>query len=258
MMFNKKSLSRTIAGCLSALVLTTFGGVIASAEALPETPYYFDAEYICNGTCGESNKPAHEYWRHSVAELTEEDGVTCLKMVAAADDKYPTQVNVYWADKDATEAEGAINLEKYPYMLMSYKTTLAAAVDLPTCWNTVYYNDAGTTEAGDWNVTVLNFDPAKINKGTFQNLTSEVFIRFFGETPSKEYVGAEFYLEYVAFFRTEADALAFAEAKKNSANTANETAVESSAQTDDGIYFAVAALLISAGGALVFKRRRAL
>ncbi|MBQ8510251.1 MAG: hypothetical protein IJ493_10135 [Clostridia bacterium] len=254
MMFMKKSFSRMIIAALAALSLTTAGGAAVSAAALPETPYYFDAAYICEGTYGASNTPAHEYWRHSVAELTEEDDVPCLKMVAATNDTYPTQVNIYWSDKGSGEDAGAINVETYPYVLMRYKTTRSASVDLTAYWNVTYFNDVGTVEAGGWNETILKFDPSKINKGSFNKLTDNMYIRFWGETPSKEYVGAEFYLEYVAFFKTEEDALAFA-AARNAVNAEPEI-TENAPQTADGIALAAAALFVSAGGVYVFRRRR--
>lgn len=251
----KQIVSRFAALMCAALIVTAVGSVPAAAAAIPETPFYFDADYIVNGKRGPSGQSANEFWRHSVAELAKVDGKTCLKMVAATDENHPTQVNIYWADSVKVE-DGAINLDDYPYMLMSYKSSIAGEWQLVTGANKAYYDKIDKIVADKWSTSIVNVKTAKVTKGSYLQIANELRIRFWGESASKNYVGAEFYLEYIAFFKTSADAEAFVKSRQAPAaeTKAPEKEQTSSPKTADTGALALLALTVS-GAAFVLTRQ---
>ncbi|MBE6560193.1 MAG: hypothetical protein E7662_03625 [Ruminococcaceae bacterium] len=244
--------------CLVLCMSMLFGSFAAQAAE----PKIFDAEYIVNGTYGSSKKSAHEFWRHSVAELTKEDGVSCLHMVAATDEKHPTQVNIYWADVGATTANGGIDLKKTPYMLMRYKTTLSGKYQIVLGPNTAYLGETGTVTSGGWKDSIVNLDTAKISKGKYLQVINELRIRFWGESASKNYVGEEFWLEYIAFFETKEAAEAFSAARTAASTTAAAVTKPAAPTTPaapatmDFVFLpAIAASAAAAGAVAAFRKK---
>lgn len=214
-----------------------------------------------------SNAFCNEDWTGCRWTEATVDGIDCVKVVPAsgATSSY-MDFNYYQWNND--KYYPSLDCSEYKFIKVKYMLNDAAAktagasqfwasTDSPELSKTLstgtidYTMPAAT--AGKWQEVIVDLSGIKFNGNGDSNVAwADRTIRQFRYYPfgkAAAAADAECYIEYIAFFKTEAEAKAFTNAKKV------ETKVDSAAQTADPIALVVLAASASMGLAFVAKKK---
>lgn len=213
-----------------------------------------------------SNAFCNEDWtgcRWTAATL---DGIDCVKVVPASGaTKNYMDFNYYQWNND--KYYPSLDCSKYKFVKVKYMLNESAA---KTAGASQFWASSDSTElsktrstgtvdytmpaakAGEWQEVIVDLSGMKFNGGGDTNVSwSDLTIRQFRYYPfgtTAAASDAECYIEYIAFFKTEAEAKAFTNKKV-------ETKVDSAAQTSDPIALVVLAAAASMGIAFTAKKK---
>lgn len=220
-----------------------------------------------------SNAFCNEDWTGSRWTAANKDGIDCIKVTPVAGKKaFYMDFNYYQWNND--KYYPSLDCSEYKFIKVKYmfndagakmaasgKTTFWASEDSPELSKTT---ETATGEfanfpnkANVWQELTLDLSGLKFAK-TGQAWTDTTIRQFryypFGSAAAAV-DGAECYIEYIAFFKTKAEADAYKGPAAEAA--AKKAEAEASAQTADPITLTVLAAAASLTGAVVFSKKRA-
>ncbi|MBQ8509572.1 MAG: hypothetical protein IJ493_06650 [Clostridia bacterium] len=222
-----------------------------------------------------SNAFCNEDWTGCTWTAATEDGIDCIKVVpAAGKSKFYMDFNYYQWNND--KYYPSLDCSEYKFIKVKYKlndagasmatadkTHFWASQDSPELSKTLATAEADFTgfsnKANVWQTVTLDLSGLNFASTKWSDATVRQFRYYPFGNASAAVDGAVCYIEYIAFFKTKAEADAYQgpAAEAAAAAAAAAAANEKAAQTADPIALTVLAGAAALGMAVVIGKKRA-
>lgn len=252
-------LRRFITSALAAiLALTTSASVSVSASATPVDggKTLFKAEDFRIDYDSVNGNGAFKPYRTDM-EVVNVDGKEVVKLTAQKDDR-PSLIDFSYYQWNNSEYLPVLNTKEYKFLKISYKRAAASKADF-TFWKSVEYELGKTlpektfnfrADSTTWDSVIIDLSAQSGLDWSDKNVR-QLRLYPWGMGSASNYAGETFYLEYLGFFKTEAEAKAFTLDKKV------ETKPATAPATFDVTAVMAVCALTSATAAFVISKRKA-
>ena len=253
-------LRRFITSALAAiLALTTFASVSVSASATPVDggKTVFKAEDFKIDYDSVNGNGAFKAYRADM-EVVNVDGKEAVKFTAQNEAK-KVLIDFSYYQYNNSEYLPALNTKEYKFLKISYKRAAATKADF-TFWKATEDELGKAGESADfnfradsttWDSVIIDLSAQSEMKWTDKNIR-QFRLYPWGVVNADSFAGESIYVEYVGFFKTEAEAKAFTLDKK----VETKPITTAPATFDMTAVMAVCALT-SASAAFVISKRKA-
>ncbi len=230
--------------------------------------FMFEGESIAASNW--SNAFCNEDWTGCRWTAVTEDGIDCIKVVPVGNEGFYMDFNYYQWNND--KYYPSLDCNEYRYLKVKFKMNDAGAGDLSsTFWaSTDSYElgatrSTGTTDftmsapANEWTTVIIDCSKVTFSDGAaWENETIRQF-RYYPFGAGAPAADAACYIEYMAWFGSEAEAKAYdgpvVEVVEAETTAAAEDVVVAAPQTFDMGIVAVVTAIVSAAGYAVSKKR---
>lgn len=251
-------LRRFITSALAAiLALTTFASVSVSASAAPVDggKTVFKAEDFKIDYDSVNGNGAFKAYRADM-EVVNVDGKDAVKFTAQNEAKQAL-IDFSYYQYNNSEYLPALNTKEYKFLKISYKRAAATKADF-TFWKAIEgelgkgtdaKNYAFKADSTTWDSVIIDLS-AQSGLGWSDKNVRQFRLYPWGMVNADSFAGESIYVEYVGFFKTEAEAKAFTLDKKTETKPATAPAT-----FDMTAIMAVCALTCASAAFMISKRK---